>query len=273
MGTDKDTMQNLMYKVISNLSKSKYKIIFKGSLLLSALMEDADITTPSRLSRDFDGDIQVQLTIEEALVEIESALTVTGVKYKSIEIDARTTESQFFFNVYDSMGMIMFNIDLGLKINPWHTTYEFKNGIVLYGQTLAKIFWDKICVVSSDEVEFRPWDVFDMYLLSLRKDLIMSDIIAVKNGTGRKLGDFKMFLFPTDKIKSVWKRRRYIKERPNFDVMFGRVRDLCTPFITGGITNATWSPTESLWYEGELTKDSFEKEVAFEPSSAFSNPK
>jgi len=256
-----------MYKVISELSKSKYKIVFKGSLLLSALMEEANITTPSRLTRDFDGDIQVCLSIEEVLLEIETALTVAGVDYKSVEIDARTTDYQFFFNVYDTTGMVMFNIDLGLKINPWHTTYELKNGVILYGQTLSKIFWDKICVVSSDKVELRPWDVFDMYLLSLREDLRMSEIITVKEGTGRPLGNFNLFLSPSDKMKSVWKRRRYIKERPDFDVMFGRVRDLCTPFITGGASNATWNPIETLWYEGEPDKK------VLKPSSVFRKPK
>jgi len=214
-------------------------------------MEDANITVPSRLSRDFDGDIQVQLTIEEAAAEIETALKAVGAEYQRVQIDARTTDSQFFFNVYDTTGLLMFNVDLGLKVNPWHTAYKFKNGMTLYGQTLAKIFWDKICVVSSDEVEFRPWDVFDMYLLSLRDDLRMSDIIAVKVGTCRALGDFSTFLYPTDKIKSVWKRRRYIKERPDFDTMFGRVRDLCTPFITDGAVSAVWNPTEALWFDGE----------------------
>ena len=251
MGTDKDTMQHIMYRVIQKLSQSKYKIVFKGSLLLSAIMEDASITTPSRLSRDFDGDIQAPLTLEQIKDELHIALNATGVEYQSIAIDPRTTDTKFFFNVYDPMGMIMFNIDLGFKINPWHTTYTFKNGVTLYGQTLEKIFWDKICVVSSDEVEFRPWDIFDMYRLSLRNDLKMSGIIAVKNGTGRPLGDFKAFLTPTDKMKSSWKRRRYIKERPDFDIMFARVRDLCTPFITGGASHATWNPTEALWYEGE----------------------
>ena len=253
MGTDKETMQQIMYRVIGELSKSKYKIVFKGSLLLSALMEDADIRTPSRLSRDFDGDIQEQLTIDDALGEIELALKAVGVEYKGVEIDTRTTETQFFFNVIDDMGLTMFNIDFGIKINPWHTTYAFKNGIVLYGQTLSKIFWDKICVVSTDEVEFRPWDVFDMYLLSLREDLRMSDIIAVKVGTGRPLGNFEVFLSPTDKMRAAWKRRRYVKDRPDFDVMFGRVRDLCTPFITDGAALATWNPIEGLWYEGEAT--------------------
>ena len=256
MGIDKFTMQDLMYAIIRELGKSKYKIVFKGSLLLSAIMEAADITTPSRLSRDFDGDIQTTLTKEEALVEIEAALFAAGIKTANIIIDGRTTESQFFFNVCDADGTLMFNIDLGLKINPWHTIYEFKDGIVLYGQTLEKIFWDKICVVSSDDVELRPWDIFDMYLLSLRQDLKMSKILAVKDGTGRLLGDFKTFLTSTDKLKSTWKRRRYIKERPDFDVMYGRVRDLCIPFITGGAAMATWSPKCALWFEGEFDSGS-----------------
>ena len=35
MGIDKEVMQDLMYKLISELSKSKYKIVFKGALLLT----------------------------------------------------------------------------------------------------------------------------------------------------------------------------------------------------------------------------------------------
>ena len=82
----------------------------------------------------------------------------------------------------------------------------------------------------------------------------MSEILAVRDGTGRQLGDFKSFLYPSDKLRSAWRRRRYIRDRPEFDIMFGRVRDLCTPLIWGGTKEATWYPDEGFWYEGEVRR-------------------
>ena len=251
MGIDKEEMQEIMYAVMSELSKSKHKIVFKGSLLLSALMEGADILSPSRLSRDADGDVQNVVSLNEMQAEVERVLYKVGLKTAVLQIDDRTTGDQFFFKVFDTEGQGMFSIDLGVRINPWHTVYELKSGVQICGQTIAKIFWDKICVVSSPDVNQRPWDVFDMYLLSLRNDLRMSDILAVKKGTGRLLGNFETFLTPSEKLRSTWKRRRYIKDRPEFNAMFGRVRDLCTPFITEWEGKAEWNPSEGLWYEGE----------------------
>ena len=183
------------------------------------------------------------------------ALKNIGLVEAKIQIDERTNDNQFFFNILNLENQTMFNIDLGIKQNPWHIKYELKNGLIIYGQTVSKIFWDKICVVSTDIVNIRPWDVFDMYLLSLRRDLRMSEILKVKDGTGRELGDFQAFLYPSDKLRSAWKRRRYISDRPEFDKMFGRVRDLCTPLIWGGLGAATWNPDMGFWYEGEKGKD------------------
>lgn len=251
MGIDKGVMQQLMYAVLGELSRSRYKIVFKGSLLLSALMEEADVRRPSGLSRDFDGDLREAATVDDIIGELGRALKNVGVRGIQVQVDARTTETQFFLNVCDADGNVMFNADVGIRINPWHTLYRLKNGTAIYGQTIAKIFWDKICVVSTDAVNVRPWDVFDMYLLSLRKDLRMSEILAVREGTGRPMGNFASFLYPSEKLRSAWRRRRYVKNRPEFEAMFGRVRDLCTPFIWGGAKEAMWDPAEGFWYEGE----------------------
>ena len=255
MDIDKEVMQQLMYAILHELSRSKYTFVFKGALVLSSLMEKAEINSPSRLSRDIDGDIQGYVSIEDVVVELKRVFNKIGLNGVKIQKDARSTDTQYFFNILDDTDVAIFNIDLGLKVNPWHTIYQLKNGTVIYGQTIAKIFWDKICVVSTPTVAERPWDIFDMYLLSLRKDLRMSEILAVRDGTGRQLGDFQEFLYPSDRLKSRWKRRRYIKERPDFNVMFVRVRDLCTPFIVGGASLAVWDPAEGLWYEGESNTD------------------
>ena len=255
MGINKNEMQELIFKTMCELAKSKHKIVFKGSVLLSLLMNSVNIVTPSRLSRDFDGDLQIPVKINEIYEEIIHALNTVGVNYTNVEIDKRTSDTQFFFSVVSNENgfpVVLFNIDLGICVNPWHTTYQLSNGTVLYGQTLEKIFYDKICVISSKDVIRRPWDIFDMYLLSLRSDLYMSKILAVKNGTDRPIGDWQDFLYPSDKLKSTWRRHRYIKNRPEFNIMYARVRDLCTPFMLEGSSEiATWNPEMGLWYDGE----------------------
>ncbi|MCL1988242.1 MAG: hypothetical protein FWG64_09775, partial [Firmicutes bacterium] len=77
-------------------------------------------------------------------------------------------------------------------------------------------------------------------------------ILKVRDETGRTLGDFRSFLYPSDDMKFIWKKRRYIKDRPEFNVMFARVRDLCTPFLTEWEGYAEWKPKAGLWYEGEI---------------------
>ena len=254
MGIDKDDMQELMYRTLLHLTKSKYTIVFKGSLLLSTLMEQVNIVTPSRLSRDVDGDLQDFASLDEILSEITTVLHAEGYSYAALKIDPRTTNEQYHIGIYDTDDQFMFGVDLGIKLNPWHTTYKLSDGTVFFGQTIAKIFWDKACVVSSNEVEVRSWDLFDMYLLSLRNDLRMSEILTVKEGTQRPLGDWSILKYPTEALKSSWRKRRYIRNRPVFEDMCARVRDLCTPFmIQGSAAFAMWDPNEGLWYDGETS--------------------
>ena len=251
-GIDKAVMQEIMYDIIAELSKSKYKFVFKGALLLSALQKEAGITTPSRLSRDFDADAQEPITVDAAKSELERALKTVGVDNAVVEVESRTSNEQFYFDIRDEQGALMFGVDIGTKINPWHTSYQLQNGTIIYGQTISKIFWDKIAAVSTPIVDRRPWDVFDLYVLSMRHDLRISKILQVRDGTGRTLGDWQAFLYPSDKLKSTWKRRRYIVDRPEFNTMFGRARDICMPFITEWEgTKGTWKPKEGFWYEGE----------------------
>lgn len=253
---DKKKALILMENVIKELENEKLGLIYKGAFVLRLLAEKKKVTTPSRLTRDIDANIvKKDVTYEYFIDLIEKIVSKLGHDYLSIEIaDNVPYPNMFFIEAVDyrnkSEGERVFGIDFNNTPNPWCCEYQLDNGVVILGQTMEKIFVDKMLSVSTVKVERRPWDIFDMYVLSFMEGLFIKNIVPILKAQDKELEDFKQLSYPTDRLKSVWKRRRGIVDRPDFKEMLGRVRDLCTPFMVKEPNLAgKWHVDDGNWQE------------------------
>ena len=87
-----------------------------------------------------------------------------------------------------------FSIDLIRNVNNWGIEYVRTNGITFIGSSIAKIFCDKLAVLSSNSIINRPQDIYDLYRISHLEDLTTSELWKTLEEIGRSILDFSLFL-------------------------------------------------------------------------------
>lgn len=135
-------------------------------------------------------------------------------------------------------------------MNESITLYKTDDGYQFYGSSKEKIYMDKVSALASKKIFRRCKDLYDLYLLSMLDGYNLSDIVNVFNNSGRTLGDFEDFINSIEKLEYAYNQMRAITNKPEFNQVYGRVRDFCLPFITNRYkiyTNAIWQPKGGVW--------------------------
>ena len=240
----------LMYKVIESISILKYPIVFKGALVLNHLMETKGIIETQRGTKDIDADwVGGRISMEELLSIIKEAIfyiEIDGLEVRLIREATERRSSGFEVLLNDQN---LFSFDISLRENEFTTEYTTKNGIVFIGASKEKIFVDKISAISGRVLFRRIKDIYDLYLLSMLDGYYIREINYVLEHSGRELSGFNEFINDIDEIKNAYLKMRGIINPPEFDIMYGRVRDFSSPYITNGYTsgNGLWNVKAGLW--------------------------
>lgn len=240
----------LMYKVIESMSTLKYPIVFKGALVLNHLMETKGITETQRGTKDIDADwVGGRVSMEELLSIIKESIDCIEIDGLEVRLIREATErrSSGFEVLLENQNL--FSFDISLRKNQFTTEYITRNGVTFIGASKEKIFIDKISAISSRILYRRTKDIYDLYLLSMLEGYYIGEINYVLEHSGRRLSEFNEFINDIGEIKNAYFKMRGIINPPEFDIMYGRVRDFCSPYITKGYTsgNGLWNVKAGLW--------------------------
>ena len=147
----------------------------------------------------------------------------------------------------------LFSIDLTKKKNEWGVEYNLPGGISFIGASANKIFVDKLAVISGEAVLERIKDVYDMYLLSHLNGFVFSILQKIKEQTKRKYYEFDGFLHEKNIMEQQYETLRDVINPPTFNVVYGRVRDFCMPFIINpDVPDCEWYVAEQKWIAKSL---------------------
>lgn len=244
-----DTLE-IMYNVIEAISILKYPIVFKGALVLNHLMETKGITETQRGTKDIDADwVGGRISMEELLSIIKDSIACIKIDNLEVRLVREATERRSSGFEVLLKNQNLFSFDISLVENEFITEYTTKNGVTFIGASKEKIFVDKISAISSRTLFRRAKDIYDLYLLSMLEGYYVREINYVLERSGRRLSEFSEFINDIDEIKNAYFKMRGIINPPEFNVMYGRVRDFCSPYITNGYTsgNGLWNVNAGLW--------------------------
>ena len=246
----------IMYDMIGKLHEQNLGIVFKGALVLEHIVSTQTDLLTWRTSNDFDIDWSKDLLSDEQFVKIfENTLKDLGYseyKVKCVKTPAKSSNGVFEVKHVDDISL-SFSIDLVRKRNIWSIIYTRPNGILFRGSTLAKIFCDKLAVISSNSVINRPQDIYGLYRISHIRGLSTNELWHLLDEIGRKIYNFELFLSESElefgPLYESYIRYSeiFIEHPPDFCLMYGRVRDFCGPFFTKKREQMEWVPGDSRW--------------------------
>ena len=250
-----DEKMEVMYQMMGELHQQNLDIVFKGALVLEHIMATQSDIITRRTSNDFDIDWSCTLISTKQFIDLfQNILNKLGFAHYVVEcVKEPVKNSSGTFNINHINGNYAFSIDLARKQNKWFVDYVRPNGITFTDSSIGKIFCDKLAVLSSPNIIGRPQDIYDLYRISHLRGLSTSELWKVIDKTGRKIYDFEVFLSESDLEHGVLLETyekyalEFIQNPPDFDSMYGRVRDFCGPFFTVNRNHMEWISRDCRW--------------------------
>ena len=245
----------IMYKMMGALHKRNLSVVFKGSMVLRHVIAENTNLDTHRLTADFDIDWAMSLLSKEEFERLFQDV-LDSLNVGSFVVVCSVEPKKNFngtFDIYTPDGAeILFSIDLVKRQNEWGVEYSIPGGIEFVGASAVKMFADKIAVISGKAVLERPQDVYDLYLISHLKGWKLRVLRETLEKIGRKIYDFTEFLdegsMDNGPIRTKYDSLTNIINPPHFDILYGRVRDFCMPFIIKEFSDdVEWYVSEQKW--------------------------
>jgi len=190
--TDKE---KLMYRIITEISKTGTPIIFKGALITRLVLAENGYTAINRQTKDIDANwIDLPPSMESLTETINSSLTVfNGELYAEAVRDYEDKKSAGLAVVETSTGNRILTMDISIK--PVHGSKLYQYGdILVRGVLVNEILSDKITVLSKKLLFRRAKDIIDVYALANCVKINANDIFDIFDKTpGRKVDAFDEF--------------------------------------------------------------------------------
>lgn len=240
----------LMVRFIEELSKLNVPVVFKGAIVLKTALTGINLTT-TRETRDVDGDwVGGTPTVSSMCSVLNVAANAVKPGMYVVVDRAYDVNKSAGFSVYNNDKSFLFEVDLSVRSNPFSCAYLSFNGVSFVGATLQKMFSDKLHAVSGRVVLRRIKDVYDLFLLSALVGYRLSDVYNILNVCGRRLGDFSVFLSRYTDLAHAYNKFHGIDNKPEFDIIYNRVKLFIGPFISRQTVDAVWTGCNWAQQEG-----------------------
>ena len=248
---------NVMYQVMGILHSKGLPLVFKGSMVLRALMEQKTELQTFRFTEDFDIDWVAELMSPEDFVQLFQEV-MDGIDlgvYKVICTKEPINSTSGTFEIYRN-GELEFSIDLSRKRNGWWVEYVTPDGVPFRGSSVNRILVDKLAVLSGEAILRRPQDMYDLYVLSHVHDIGLLALKQTIFEVGRKFYDFSIFRSNSGMktLEEAYDSVSYIINPPKFAPLYGRVHDFCMPFmLEPNAQDMEWIVSDQVWVERTQT--------------------
>ena len=216
-------LENFLYKVIDEVSKTNAPIIFKGGLALKDLLyqKNPNINI-MRKTVDIDANWIGKTDYNEITKVFENAIKKIEPTY-NIEIK-RLPEfgKSLGYKIIDSNNNIISKIDLDIKDNPFYVICTIRNNNIKYS-SFEKMIADKLRALSTNHVFRRPKDLFDVYMILKENNIDFIKVKEILNYENRKLGDFSTMINNKNLLNESYDKLYGIENKPDFDEVWNAV--------------------------------------------------
>lgn len=250
--------EQLMMKVMAELTRAKAPIIFKGAMNLNLALLEAPPISVHRITHDIDGDwLGGKPTAETMREVLEKAVQRVDPTLSVIVFREPAEEKSAGFRILDANKERVFKVDFGQRSHPFYQNYQISyqgQPIYIRGATLPKMLSDKICAIASPKVFRRAKDLVDVYILSHCKDINLLDVHRLIHAGGRTLGTFDEFRTRQEDLKHAYEKLANVENKPEFSALYGRLEKFLAPFIEKKLRPLAW--TGETWAVPQRSADS-----------------
>ena len=214
---NKYDLENFLYKVIDEVSKTDAPIIFKGGLALKDLLYEKNPNiNMMRKTVDIDANWVGKIDYEEITKVFEAAIKKIEPTY-TIEI-SRLPElgKSLGYKIIDSNNNIISKIDLDIKNNPFYVICTIRNTNIKYS-SFEKIVADKLHALSLPHIFRRIKDLFDLYVILQENNIDFLKVKEILEYDKRELGDFSTMLNNKKLLNEIYNNIHGIENKPPFD--------------------------------------------------------
>ncbi len=230
-----------LLRLLKALTECGLSITIKGAMLLNVIL-DGDKLPLRRGTRDIDFDIDAdvelgssEISSEELRALIQSKLSSVGYVYDfDIIRPYKPGSSGLNLGVVTRQSgqeVLIASMDINVGRNKYQVKYNTAYGFDFYGQSMARIFADKVKVASQRKILWRYKDLYDLTLLGKYSGWsakITDDIIE---DTGGELEDFSTFDKRADDLYSA--HTAFVRDyglSTDMNVIYETVKSLIEPF-------------------------------------------
>lgn len=218
-------LENLLYQIISEISKTNAPIVFKGALALKDLLHMANPDQSiERKTIDIDANWTGKVDDEEIFKVLESAIKKVRPDFKLRKYRESGEYRSMGFEILDEFDEIVTKIDLDIKDNPFYVICDVNDVNIKYS-SIEKILADKLFSLSKEKVFRRGKDILDVYLIILDNVIDIEKVKEVLEYDNRKLGNFEVMLENKELMEKAYDSLTGITNKPTFEDVWNKVVD------------------------------------------------
>lgn len=249
--------ENLMYKIIGNISGTDAPIVFKGALITKLILQENDFKQIERATKDIDANWigtppkmnDLVLTINNSLNEMkELFIAVPNRDYGDMRAAGISILEK-------KTGDEVLSMDIDIK-NVAESRYYYYGEVAIKGVLANEIMVDKIASCSSDAVyKWRTKDIIDVYSLSHCIQVNSKEIYDFSEKTNRKIQSFDSFYEKEIELKHSYNKLKGIVGKPDFESVYVYLKEFFKPFYNNDIKEKIWNSEHGLWETSQLNKE------------------
>lgn len=225
MNNEDRKLENFLYQIIAEISKSNAPIVFKGGLALKDLLYIANPDqTIERRTIDIDANWTGDVNPEKIFEVLESALKKVEPSYKLEYYRFADSNRAMGFKILDDLDEPITNIDLDIKDNPFYVVCVINDVNIKYS-SIEKIFADKLFAISGSKVFRRGKDILDVYLIILNNNIDLLKVKEILIYDDRELGDFKTMIENKEAINKAYDSLIGITNKPDFNEVWNKIME------------------------------------------------
>jgi len=240
--------ERVLYQIMGALHKVGAPLIFKGAVVVKAILHENNFGELERETVDIDANwIDAPPTMNRLLATINCCLGSLSDNYRAIEQRQYTDTQSARIGILDTKDNALAT-SLDIKIKSVKSYREYYYGEVVFrGVMVNEILADKISVLSGSKIFRRAKDLVDVYTLSRCVEIRVADIFETCERVGRTLSAFKEFSSHKGDLERAYNKLRRMRGKPAFEEVYSYMETFLRPFIGQVSDDMLWNSQGCVW--------------------------
>ncbi len=224
MNNKRNNLENILYRIVEEVSKENAPIVFKGGLAINDIISHENSSNNvERKTVDIDANWTGNVDHNQITKTFEKAIKRVNPNYE-IELYRLPEERKSMgYKILDN-NIVITKIDLDIKNNPFYVIYRINDIDVKYSSK-EKIMADKLSALSNEHPFRRAKDLLDIYLILEIENIGFSKIEKILKYDNRKLGNFSTMIGNIQQMKDSYESLNGITNKPEFSEVWSKVKN------------------------------------------------